>query len=204
MGYKAIVQIALIVVALILVFVYIKPTFAQIAQIQSDVTEYKDAVSKASEFNQLLDKLARKERSYSDQDRAALDRFLPSTVDYAQVMHDLESLFEIYDIELDKLSVDSESETSNVDVYIEGEEMSKGTLPYSDFSLTVTDSYDKIKQLLALIESNSYPLEIVTMDLAKSVTDADSQISQRDDKFVCSLVLRVYSLNSTPVPTLSD
>ncbi len=193
MGYKALIQIALIILSVVLIFVYIKPTFAGIATVQDEVYQYQDATAKAADLNAQLTDLVRKENSYTEQDKLALNRFLPDMVDDVQVMGDLESLFSDYDVKLESVSSDPEKTTSNVDVYLEGEKPTD-VLPYKDFALTTVDSYGNIKKILGLIESNYYPLEIISMDLTQVVSEEDSAIQQSEDLFNCDIVLRAHSL----------
>ncbi len=205
MGYKALVQIALIILSIVLIFVYIKPTFADIAKVQDDVFQYQNAISKASEFNSLLAELSRKERSYSDKDKLSLNTFLPDTVDAVQVMGDLESLFVDYEVKLTSLSVDTEEATKNVDVYLEGETAKVDALPHKDFALSVVDSYSNIKMILSLIESNAYPLEVVSIDMSQAVSDEEglAALQGSADRFNCDIVLRVHSMFPSEVSDLS-
>lgn len=195
MGYKALAQIALIIVSITLIFIYINPTFTKIGEIQDDIYKYNDAFAKAEEFNTELANLVRTERSYSLQDREALDLFLPDKVDPVQVMRDLEFLFEGSDVQIDSMSV-ADAFEPNKNVAFEGEVTEEAQLPYRDFSLSISGKYESTKKILSLIESNSYPLEIITMTLDHTTEDNSVTSGSSDELFKYELVLRVHYLSS--------
>jgi len=57
MGYSTLTQIGLIIISVVIVFTYIKPTFAEIGTAQEELFEYNNAVVKAEEFNTRLREL---------------------------------------------------------------------------------------------------------------------------------------------------
>lgn len=194
MGYRSLVQIALIILGFVLVFVYIKPTFETISTVQDERFEYANAVAKAEEFNSRLDELVRDELSFSQQQRTALDIFMPVTLDTAQVMRDLEVMLAGFDVIIGDISV-SETVTPVEGVMLEGSEVVSGEpMQYQDFSLSFNGSYEEAKEALALLEANAYPLEVVELSIDRQLEKEDESLTA-GDVFEFSMTLRVYTLS---------
>lgn len=209
MGYKVFAQIGLVVVSLVLIFIYIEPTFTKIGLLQDDVFEYQDAVTKAEELNNQLASLVRQERSYSVQDREALETFLPDQVDTAQVMRDLEALFVDYEVAVESVTSADQEDSEQGEFYLEDQDLEEvpdsKVLQHQDFSVSIVDSYENVKKFLALIESNAYPLEVVKMSLGYKSQEEDQEeqgllVEDEEELFTCSLTLRVQSLSAPITP----
>lgn len=201
MGYKAISQLVLIGVSLVIIFTFVKPTFVHISTVQDELFQYSDAVAKASEFNQLLNGLLATANSFSTRDMQALDVFLPSAIDEAQVMSDIEGIVQRYDVEMtsiesNELIVSVQAFTFEDDTMIEEDE-----LMHQDFEISILGSYGEFKLLLEGIESNAYLLEIVQLSFDvkdESTSGLQSFVPDPSDvEYDFSLTLRVYSLSST-------
>ncbi len=86
MGYKLISQIVLIVASLVIIFAFIKPSFADIKSIQDEMFQYKDTIAKAAQFNTLLSELIATRDGISPASMEALENFVPSKIDSLQIM----------------------------------------------------------------------------------------------------------------------
>ena len=78
MRQTAITQIALVGISIVIIVTFIRPTFASIRTLQDEIYQYADATAKANEFNTLLQQLLARERSFSSDDKKALEMFLPT------------------------------------------------------------------------------------------------------------------------------
>lgn len=198
MGYKAFTQLLLVLIAFVIIFTYIKPTFAEIRQTQNEMIEYSEAVENAAQFNQLLRDLIAKERSFSQQDRTDLDKFLPTYIDEIKVMSDLENIADQSGIEFG--SVESSEVSTSENIMIEGNlEQKRPTVTYQDFQFSMIASYSDMKNFLRRLESNAYVFEIYGMTFA-TANERDSegnpavnQSTNGDPEYSISFVLRVYA-----------
>ncbi len=194
------VQIALIVLALVLIFMYIRPTFANIGVVQDELYRYQEAVDNAEEFNHRLAELVLVENSFSDSDMEALALFLPDKLDAAQIMRDLEVIAELYNVEINKM-IAGTPETFNPNIAFENRgEVSVNSLVSQDFSIDVTGPNIVIKKTLALIEANAYPLEVVEMSVVNvpdedSDAESDESLLAIEDNFNLKLILRAYAMD---------
>jgi hypothetical protein len=75
------------------IFIYfIQPMYAEINGVQSETTEYGEAVAKAAEFNQLLNSLISKRNSITAGNLERLEVLVPDNIDPVRVLVDLEAL----------------------------------------------------------------------------------------------------------------
>ena len=201
MAYKAIVQLGLIIVSVVIIFTYVQPAFTSIRETQDELVQYSDAVNKASEFNNLLNELLAIEKSFSTQDRRALSDFLPATVDGTQVMRDLESIVSEEEVELVSVT-GGNLDTVDRDITIDDDpEAVQPTLDHNDFSVSVTGNYEAFKSFLLKLEANSYLYEIRDLSFGEISDDDNSESSEttssvelEDSEYTFDILLRVYSL----------
>lgn len=203
MPYSLLTQLALIVIAIALVFTYIRPNLTEVTAIQDEIYEYSDAVGKAQELNNQLRELISLKNSFSVNDVAALEQFLPTEIDAPQVMRDIEFLVDQNEVTLVAISFDENMNSIPlpVDEFAEGvdpnsSEVNLATMPHSDFVLTVNGQYAEIKAFLLALESNDYPLEIVSMELVRSESDGSTVNTARNPFLDVNLRLRVYALQA--------
>lgn len=208
MKYNSLIQLGLIVVSITIIFTYIQPTFAEIGLVQDELFEYADAVNKASEFNQRLRELSSIANGISGEDMNRLNRLLPTAVDAAQVMRDLEVIVERTNLTLTSLESEPMFVPSLPADYDESD--FSLALSYQDFMLDVTGEYDELKALFADLEQNDYLLEVMGMEFAsaQSVSPSNSnrpgaQVITADD-FTARLVLRVYAQTTAAVTNRSQ
>jgi len=211
MGYSTITQIGFVIISIVIVFTYIKPTFAEIGQLQEDTYEFNDAIVKAEQFNQRLRELIAIENSFSMSDRVALETFLPENINKAQVLRDIEYIAEQDDITIDTISIaDSEGNSSDDDYSptVTDEDSSQSISPFvkTEIDLDVTVTYEELKQFLTRLEANSYVLEVTSMTFGLSTEDGSgNQANQEnsnestvsnDGSFPVTFTLSVYQLNT--------
>lgn len=172
MRYSLLSQAALIIVSLVIIFGVIKPTFANIGHTQDQVSEYKTAISNSSQLNAKLQELVSKEHSFSQDQIASLDAFLPDTIDSLKIMNEIETMFTSQNIPL--ASINSGTVVAPVgDVTVNGGSSLKQDLPtesYQDFTVTFSGSYQDLKNILHVVEANKTLLEVVALNF-KSVSD---------------------------------
>lgn len=199
MRYGLLTQLLLIIISITLALVYIRPTLASIRVVQDELFEYSDAVAKAEEFNQRLRELLTIEKSFSAQNIASLNEFLPETIDTVQVMRDIEFIALQSNVTLGSIGA-SETVSPTQEFTFEDELPESPTLPYVDFTVDVTGSYNEVKNFLANVETNSYILEIVALDLAEvpdntnTAAGARSSVSPTSAPFGANVTLRAFSL----------
>ena len=206
MGYRTISQIAMIIAALFMVFAVIKPKLDSIKIVEDEATQYQDAVEKTSEYNRSLAALVSTKDSFTRDELEKLEYYLPSTVDTITVMADIKAFadrsgLDVVGIGLASSEDSSSSETKDDFVYdgddLDGEPQKADTpkTSYEDYVLNAQGGYEGIKTLLATLEYNQYPMEVVAMNFFAQENSEGSEGDNvsREPVFTYTLMLRVYS-----------
>lgn len=198
MGQKTIIQMALILVAVLIMVTYIKPTFVEIGELQDEVFEYQDAVAKASEFNNRLRELQSIENSFSNSDLEALDVFLPYEINESQVMADIITVSKITDVTVSDVKAGElitpaeEVYFSEADVLIE-----QSNLLEQNFDFSLSGSYESIKDFFSALERNAYVLtveEAAMTPLATGSSAGDNAGAESEYTFTLSVTAYALAL----------
>ena len=197
MRFQAGIQIILIVIAVVIVTMVIRPKFAEIQSDQNEIASYGQAVDKADAYNALLQEKLNKANNFPRADRIALDKYLPASIDTARVSRDISNIAKKHGLLVQELS-SSEEQTITVslgDVNVtQNAQRKEGTLANEaqnelsakNFTVEVIGGYTQMKLMLQDIERNAYPLHITEFSF-------DSNGESVLHKF--SLKLETYALN---------
>lgn len=163
MRNTAITQIALVAISIIIIVSFIRPTFANIRDTQDEIYQYADATAKANEFNTLLQQLLARERSFSNDDKHALEIFLPTEIDQLAVMHDIEAMVTRHNGQVLEIKA-HEPVLPNTEVefedYFDEQVVTAGRFVTQDFDLRFTSDYTSFTSILRALETSAYVVEI--------------------------------------------
>lgn len=189
MGYRSTVQILLVIISVVIVFTYIRPSFQEMKSVQDETQEYKEALENATTFNQELQRLLSVANSYSSSELRLLERYLPDRVDVIAVMRDIETIVKNNKMALTGLSSElSGTEAYNPTNVPQGQANSdtkENSLYVQQFVVETAGTYDQFKLLLQDFERNAYPLEVVRIGF----------IPGEGTLYTFSIVLETYALN---------
>jgi hypothetical protein len=156
-------QIVMILLAVGIAFFYIEPTFADISQMQDEMSEYKQERKKVDAVNQLLTSLVDQLNSVPSADRQKLVTYIPDHVDTLSVPRTLQAiageagvLFREVRYQELKDSYLSQAEEAGISDY---------PVPHM-FGISFQGSYQQVKTMLSLMEQNEYPLEVHELEIA--------------------------------------
>lgn len=169
-------QIALILLSLLIIFTYVKPSLLTTKTIQDKITLYQQQRLKISTVNDKLEKLKSTVDAVNEDDKHRLLTYMPNTVDTIAVPRDISFITNqagviVKDIKYAGPLKHIVGEATNMPL--------EGTPDIHIFNLRVEGSYDQIKQLLAFFEENTYPLEVHELKIVKKeggFLDADMQV----------------------------
>ena len=156
-------QIGMIVVAVIITVLYIKPTVANIRSTEETTATYSAEADKVSDVNKMLSEQVAKVNSVTSADGEALKRYMPDSVDEVAVMKDLSAIFTALNIPLTAL-------TAGTAAVLSGDSATDQTSHLTTHSFTVgaTMSYPELKKLLSALEVNNYLLQIDSLKVTPS------------------------------------
>lgn len=204
MRFTLLTQVALLTLSVAIIFLFIKPALTDIKTVQDELLVYSDAVAKASEYNKRLQELLSLRDSFSQNDLAKLERFVPQTIDTIRVMHEIENIFASKNIKLASLvSLQQSSPEATTLAAGEGVPVNPATAVSSqDFEVKFTGDYQTLKMMLEVLESNARLLEVVDVTYGTPVADkkdAEKVIKQIDNNQFLIIRLRAYALEGAPI-----
>lgn len=185
------IQLGMVILAVSIFLLYIKPTVADIRATQDQVAIYQSELDRVNEVNNTLQDHINEINLLPLSGVQALERYLPITIDEIAVMRDLLLITKEVDVQVTALDyTGSKSETADSQDSEEGAVVSESGIP-TLFSLGVTASYDSFKQLLKALEVNNYRFTVESVE----VTPAE------DDLLTIQLSLATYALGT---PTAAE
>jgi len=146
-------------------FWYLKPTYADIQDLQSQVSEYDKTLSQVNELQaQLGNKLEKRDQITNDQ-LSRLDRILPETVDTVRFLIELDQIAAQHGMSVEGVSFSGAPEAFG------GSGGSEDTANYNTLSasFSVAGSYEDIQDFLRDIERSSRLMDITEFTLESAV-----------------------------------
>lgn len=183
MRFQAGLQALLIVVAVIIIATVIRPEFEKIKTKQTTLAEYQDAIEKVGAYNRELEQKMSLVDSFSRADVAALDRFIPDSVDRVKVASDLATIIESSGLELQDVGAADLDEVgtgrrslvnlTTTEDFNQGSTVSgeadtslRNRLTPVMFNVRAIGTYEAMKEMLSKMEQNAYPLRLDSFEFS--------------------------------------
>lgn len=183
MGFQVGVQLILIVISVALVMSFVKPKLEEVEVKQAEISNYTEAISRASEYNQAVNEKINRVNNFPRADQIALDRFIPDAIDAVVVSRDLENIVKknqmlLVDMEVGEVSpvLVTTSGGPNNEFASLAEEAQR-SLFKQNFHVDAIGTYENMKKMLGDLERNSYPLRLVNMSFTDSPDSVLSSFS---------------------------
>lgn len=156
-------QIIAIGLAVGIVVFFVRPTFTEIGDLQTEVQQYAVERERVTETNRDLATRVAELESVAVADRARLATYLPTFIDEVAVLRDIEIIAQNAGVNYTTLQYNGELiDTSD--------EARLGTVSESsvqhEFNLTIEGSYSRLKDFFSLLEQNQYPLQVYMLDIS--------------------------------------
>ena len=150
-------QLALIILSVLLVFTYVKPSLVKVKETENRVGLYQEQRMKVQAVNDKLVTLKVAVDNVSEADQKNLLVYMPNTVDTIAVPRDIKFITEDAGVVLDEVRYIGPIKQS---VGTELNEAIKNKPEAHVFEVSFQGSYEQIKKTLASFEKNVYPLEV--------------------------------------------
>ena len=210
MGYRLLTQGILIVASLVIIFAFIQPELSVIKEKQDELLKYSETLDKAAQFNARLRELIQRRDSFSQENMAALEKFMPTEIDPLRIMSEIAGIFSTRNITIVSL-------TANVpvapidDIAFEDSVLARSAsqmnLAYQDYEVVFIATYPQMREVLRYAEASNSLFEVVelTFDTASEAQvdregDATPSVATQNDNYTFKIIFRTFGL---PVNTSS-
>lgn len=166
---KIFLPIFMLIVAGVLFFWYIDPTYAHVKELLSQEAQYDGALTKAEELQSVRDQLLQRYNTFSPDDLDRLSKLLPDHVDNIRLILDLDSMASKYGMRVHSVSVNTPNAgTANTP---QGQ-IGAGTQGFESIDLTfvVTGTYDTFRQYLSDLEHSLRLVDVVGVSFTPNPT----------------------------------
>jgi len=210
MGYRLLTQGILIVASLVIIFAFIRPELSVIKEKQDELLQYSETLDKAAQFNARLRELIQRRDSFSQENMAALEKFIPTEIDPLRIMSEIAGIFSTRDITVVSLVPNVPVEPID-DVEFEDSVLARAAsqmnLGYQDFEVVFIGTYPQMREVLRYAEASNSLFEVVelTFDTATEAQvdregDATPSVASQNDNYTFKIIFRTFGL---PVSTSS-
>lgn len=175
---RSIFALVLIALAVGLFFFYTKPTYDSVDALQTDITQYNEALDKATQLLQKKQQLVSEFNAFSSTDLDRLQKLLPDHVDNVGLILEIDSLASRYGMSLENIDVSaSDSSSSSDSSGSSSSSGSSGDTPttiaadtvqtYGTMSLkfSTRSSYENFKQFLGALEQSLRIVDITSLQI---------------------------------------
>jgi hypothetical protein len=160
----------LIILAGVIFFWYIDPTYASITALRAQESQYDEALSKARDLQAIRDQLLARYNTFSQTDLERLQKLLPDHIDNVRLILDLDSMASKYGMRVRDVSIDTTGSgvTATKVVAAAGgsvggsaaapasQQLGPSSQPYESviLSFSVSGTYDTFRQYLSDLEKS--------------------------------------------------
>ena len=186
--------ISLIVLALAgAVFsLFTQPSYDQVQILNGQISQYNNALDKASELQKLKQTLLARYNAFNPDDVNRLMKLLPDHIDNVALILDLDNLASKYGMGLTNVDVTSSASRVNAAaaaIAVGGQKYDSQTLKFS-----TTGPYEDFKMFMSDLESSLRVVDLVSLSLTQGTgVDANGNFVSKP-QFNYSVVLRTYWL----------
>ncbi len=166
--FSLVTQVGMIVVAVTIVIMYIQPKITSIGNIQDLTNKYEAETLNVSQVNENLKSKIATIEAINPQDAQALSRFMPDKVDDMAVLKDLSLILESQSISQYDIAYKGNSATTQNTAEVVSEYQS--AVEYN-FNASFEATYTQLKDILALIETNDYVLQVSNVKITEGTDE---------------------------------
>lgn len=156
--FKVLRPILSILIAIVIVYAFVRPMYTEIQVLQLESVQYEDALEEAGNFNRLLDSLIAEKNSFSASELERINMLVPNEIDEVQALVDIEALAENSNLEF------GQTEHTTADGEINSGNSEGSTMPVEaemrSITFNVLGDYEDFKTFLAGLERSLVLMEV--------------------------------------------
>jgi hypothetical protein len=161
---KIIFPIILIVTSIALFFMQVNPLYTDVKTLRIEAKEYDEALIIAEELETLRTELARTLDSFSEEDLAKLDNFLPGRLDTVRIILDVDGIAKNSNIRLNDLRISDEGGSTSP-----GTVSAQTGLNTVGVSFGFSSTYAQALSFIQKLEKSLRLFETTSLSIAPSV-----------------------------------
>lgn len=165
---KGIFPIIALVVAGVVFYFYIDPTYAQIKELRKDEATLNAALSRALELQATRDQLLSRYNTFSPDDLARLEKMLPDHVDNVRLALDMDSLAAQYGMRIRNVSIEKVDEKKVKPRQSQAVGPDERMYESMVLSFTVSGQYDTFRTLLTDLEKSLRLVDIESLSFSST------------------------------------
>lgn len=161
-GNSLLTQLGIVGISVAIILTFIQPALTRIGDTQDEIVATQDELNKINEVQASLADLINRANSISLKDRTLLRTYLPDYVDEVLVLKNISEIATQAKIELTDLAYGGQIANANNSAAVANATPAVVT---HTFDLSFISSYESVKDLFALLETNNYPLDIQSLSI---------------------------------------
>lgn len=163
---KTIFAVILFVLAGAIFFLYTQPTYGAVGSVESQISQYNEALQKAAQLDALRQKLLSQYNAFNPSDITRLQTMLPDTVDNIGLIVDLNNIASSYGLALENVDVstpDGSSAQSGTVGAVNANSQKYGSLT---LNFSTYGTYDQFRTFLTALEQSLRIVDLQTLSIA--------------------------------------
>lgn len=165
---KGIFPLIAVVIAGVVFYFYIDPTYAEIRELRKEEATLNAALSRALELQATRDQLLSRYNTFNPDDLARLEKLLPDHVDNVRLALDMDSLAAQYGMRIRNVSIEKADEKKTPARQAKAVGPDERMYESMVLSFTVTGQYDTFRTFLADLEQSLRLVDIESVSFAST------------------------------------
>lgn len=165
---KGVFPIIALVVAGVVFYFYVDPTYTQIKELRKEEATLNTALSRALELQATRDQLLSRYNTFSPEDLARLEKMLPDHVDNVRLALDMDSLASQYGMRIRNVSIEAPDEKKTKSRQTQTVGPDERTYESMVLSFTVSGQYDTFRTFLTDLEQSLRLVDIESLSFTST------------------------------------
>lgn len=173
-----------------LFFLYTKPAYDGVREIQVQITQYDQALSKAAELQRLKQSLLSRYNTFNPEDVDRLHKLLPDHVDNVRLILDLDTLASQHGFALQNVVVDAPTSApvgSDQSMVIGP---NRETYDSLTLKFATSGTYPDFTRFMKAVETSLRLVDVVSLNMDADASDPDT----KEPRYRFDITLRTYWL----------
>lgn len=184
-------QIVMAVLALGIIFMYIKPAIIKIGEKQGSIEQYRVEREKVDLLTNKLISYVAKVDSISSDDQRKLLTFMPDVVDNVSVSRDIYNIGLMTGVDVENIDF---NENVNPAPLLDEGQVRDSSIPFPhEFSVDLVGTYEELKDFFSSLEKNNYPLEIHDLKMNSNSVSEKGKEGVLSEELSVGLKIVTYS-----------